>query len=44
MIKRAFALLNPYKVFRSSITGRFVSRLHALANPRTTYATQRERA
>lgn len=37
MILHYLAMLNPRFVFRDSGTGRFVTRLYAIANPRTTY-------
>jgi len=36
MIAHYAAMLNPRFAFRSSVTGRFVSRLYALAHPRLT--------
>jgi hypothetical protein len=37
MIAHYAALLNPRYVFRSSVTGRFVSRAYAALHPRETY-------
>ncbi len=37
MIRHILAVANPRYVFRSSVTGKFVSRWYALANPKTTY-------
>lgn len=36
-------VLKPWLVFRSSITGQFVSRLFALLNPATTYSQRKTR-
>lgn len=41
MIAHYAKMLNPRYVYRSSATGRFVSRLYAMAHPATTYATRR---
>jgi hypothetical protein len=40
MIKRR-EILNPFKRFRSSITGRYVTRAFALLNPATTVSERR---
>ena len=40
MIKRR-EILNPFKRFRSSVTGRFVTRAYALMNPATTISEKR---
>ena len=40
MTSRLKKLLSRRFVFRSAVTGRYVSRLYALAHPRTTYATE----
>ncbi len=37
MIAHYAAMLNPRYAYRSSVTGRFVSRLFAMMHPRTTY-------
>ncbi len=37
MILHYAAMFNPRFVFRSSVTGRFVSRLYAALHPATTY-------
>lgn len=37
MILHYLALANPRYVYRSSITGKFVSRLYAALHPATTY-------
>ncbi len=37
MILHYLAVLNPRFVFRSSVTGRFVSRGYAILHPQTTY-------
>lgn len=36
MIKRIIGLLSPRYAFRSSVTGKFVSKAYALLNPATT--------
>lgn len=37
-MNRLIALLHPHYVFRDAVTGRFVTKLYALANPSTTVA------
>lgn len=41
MIRDLTKILNFRYIYRSADTGRYVSRLYALAHPRTTYATRR---
>jgi hypothetical protein len=36
-------VLNPYLVFRSAITGQYVTRLYALLNPQFTVSERRKR-
>lgn len=41
MIRRAVKLVSPRYQFRSAVSGRYVSKLYALAHPATTYAVRR---
>lgn len=40
MIRHLIAMVNPRYAFRSSVDGRYVTRVYALAHPATTYGTR----